>query len=116
MCYLHSRDPPIVHGDIRGVRSFRNPICDNNSRCVKANILVTIDGRCCLADFGLALVTSESVTQVWSITSSGTTKGALRWMAPEYLESDGLAPTPIHSSRDVYAFGCTVVEVSKSDN
>ncbi|KAJ4489150.1 kinase-like domain-containing protein, partial [Lentinula lateritia] len=94
MCYLHSRDPPIVHGDIRG-----------------ANILVTNDGRCCLADFGLALVASESVTQVWSITSSGTTKGALRWMAPEYLESDGLAPTPIHSSRDVYAFGCTVVEI-----
>ncbi|KAJ3829203.1 kinase-like domain-containing protein [Lentinula raphanica] len=83
MCYLHSRDPPIVHGDIRG-----------------ANVLVTDDGRCCLADFGLALVTSD-VTQPWSIMSSGTSMGALRWMAPEYLESDGAAPTSVHPSRDV---------------
>ncbi|KAJ3995497.1 kinase-like domain-containing protein [Lentinula boryana] len=93
MCYLHSRDPPIVHGDIRG-----------------ANILVTNDGRCCLADFGLALVTSD-VTQAWSITSSETSKGALRWMAPEYLELDGSAPTSIYPSRDVYAFGCTIIEI-----
>ncbi|KAJ3718532.1 kinase-like domain-containing protein [Lentinula raphanica] len=94
MCYLHSRDPPIVHGDIRG-----------------ANVLVTDDGRCCLADFGLALVTSD-VTQPWSIMSSGTSMGALRWMAPEYLESDGAAPTSVHPSRDVYAFGCTILEAS----
>ncbi|KIK54728.1 hypothetical protein GYMLUDRAFT_48439 [Collybiopsis luxurians FD-317 M1] len=52
--YLHSRHPPVVHGDIRG-----------------GNILVTDDLRCCLADFGLTLVTTTS--QVWSLTTSSST-------------------------------------------
>ncbi|KIK56132.1 hypothetical protein GYMLUDRAFT_825126 [Collybiopsis luxurians FD-317 M1] len=56
ICYLHSRDPPVIHGDIRG-----------------GNILVTDDYRCCLADFGLTLVSTHS--QTWSMTtSSATTK------------------------------------------
>ncbi|KIK55144.1 hypothetical protein GYMLUDRAFT_48095, partial [Collybiopsis luxurians FD-317 M1] len=81
--YLHTRDPPLIHGDIRG-----------------GNILVKNDLHCCLADFGLTLVTTNS--QVWS-----TTKGSMRWLAPEYVSSSG----PNHTSRDVYAFGCTIVEI-----
>ncbi|KAJ4470808.1 kinase-like domain-containing protein [Lentinula aciculospora] len=86
--------------------SRQNP---NHNLYHAANILVTNNSRCCLADFGLALVTAD-VTQAWSITSSGSIQGALRWMAPEYLQSNGSTPTPIHLLRDVYAFGCTVVE------
>ncbi|KIK54726.1 hypothetical protein GYMLUDRAFT_115990, partial [Collybiopsis luxurians FD-317 M1] len=92
--YLHSRDPPVVHGDIRG-----------------GNILVTDDLRCCLADFGLTLVTTTS--QVWSFTtSSSSSKGSMRWLAPEY--NFGLteqAPGNHHTPRDVYAFGCTIIEI-----
>ncbi|KIK56139.1 hypothetical protein GYMLUDRAFT_120159, partial [Collybiopsis luxurians FD-317 M1] len=90
ICYLHSRDPPVIHGDIRG-----------------GNILVTDDHRCCLADFGLTLVSTHSET--WSVaTSSATTKGSMRWLAPEYISlSESL---PNHTSRDVYAFGCTIIE------
>ncbi|KIK53357.1 hypothetical protein GYMLUDRAFT_938227 [Collybiopsis luxurians FD-317 M1] len=91
--YLHSREPPVIHGDIRG-----------------GNILVKDDLHCCLADFGLTLVTTSS--QVWSLTtSSSTNKGSMRWLAPEFFIPDLTAPIPDPTSRDVYAFGCTIVEV-----
>ncbi|KIK69392.1 hypothetical protein GYMLUDRAFT_237199 [Collybiopsis luxurians FD-317 M1] len=94
MRYLHSRDPPFVHGDIRG-----------------GNILVTDDLHCCLADFGLTLVTPNS--QVWTITSSfsNNINGTMRWLAPEYITLQDEPTPPNHASRDVYAFGCTVLEI-----
>ncbi|KAJ7258700.1 hypothetical protein C8J57DRAFT_1644698 [Mycena rebaudengoi] len=86
MRYLHELDPPIVHADIRG-----------------ANILVTRDHRCCLADFGLAAATEMTVT-------SARNAGAVRWMAPETLRETpvGTSPSP---TRDIFAFGRTVLEV-----
>ncbi|KIK69391.1 hypothetical protein GYMLUDRAFT_35470 [Collybiopsis luxurians FD-317 M1] len=94
MRYLHSRDPPFVHGDIRG-----------------GNILVTDDLHCCLADFGLTLVTPNS--QAWNITASlsGTVNGSMRWLAPEYIDFQGGSMPPNQTSRDVYAFGCTILEI-----
>ncbi|KAF9074325.1 kinase-like domain-containing protein [Rhodocollybia butyracea] len=89
--YLHSRKPPIIHGDIRG-----------------ANILVADDLRCCLADFGLALVTTDS--RPWSTTTSTSSKGAMRWLAPECIDSS-LDLGSNQPSRDVYAFGCTILEI-----
>ncbi|KAF5358883.1 hypothetical protein D9757_012303 [Collybiopsis confluens] len=82
--YMHSVVPPLVHGDIRG-----------------ANILVTDDRRCCLADFGLSVITTSS--QAWTMTtsSSSASKGTMRWLAPEYITSE----IPNHPSRDIYAFG-----------
>ncbi|KAJ7869288.1 kinase-like domain-containing protein [Mycena olivaceomarginata] len=72
MRYLHELDPPIVHPDIRG-----------------ANILVTDDGHCCLADFGLSAVTGMTVTSVRK-------GGSVAWMAPEIMEeiSPGTEPSP----------------------
>ncbi|KAF9068854.1 kinase-like domain-containing protein, partial [Rhodocollybia butyracea] len=89
ICYLHSQDPPIVHGDIRG-----------------ANILVHDDLRCCLADFGLTVINSES--RAWTNATSSQ-KGAIRWLAPEYFFSDTSPKVP-NTSRDMYAFGCTIFE------
>ncbi|KAF5373399.1 hypothetical protein D9757_009771 [Collybiopsis confluens] len=89
LSYLHSREPSVVHGDIRG-----------------ANILVTNNLRCCLADFGLARVAAQ--TQAWSNATS-TPKGAVRWMAPELFSSDN--SKEYDCSRDIYAFGCTIIEV-----
>ncbi|KAE9384733.1 kinase-like protein, partial [Gymnopus androsaceus JB14] len=94
LSYLHSRNPPIIHGDIRG-----------------ANILVTDDLHCCLADFGLALVNADS--QSWSTTT--TVKGAIRWMAPELIinpKGKTVELIPLNqTSRDIYAFGCSIVEI-----
>ncbi|KAJ4464264.1 kinase-like domain-containing protein [Lentinula lateritia] len=93
LTYLHSRTPPIIHGDIRG-----------------ANILVTEDFHCCLADFGLALVTADSRSWSTATTSTGM-KGAIRWMAPELIIQGPVEEHPHPTSRDIYAFGCTVVEI-----
>ncbi|KAE9385864.1 kinase-like protein [Gymnopus androsaceus JB14] len=93
--YLHSMDPPIVHGDIRG-----------------GNILVADDLRCCIADFGLSLITADS--QTWTIDMTSTLKGSMRWMAPELFHHDGsldLTRNLNRPSRDIYAFGCTILEI-----
>ncbi|KIK53351.1 hypothetical protein GYMLUDRAFT_109581, partial [Collybiopsis luxurians FD-317 M1] len=74
------------------------------------NILVNDSLHCCLADFGLTLVTTSS--QTWSLTtSSATGKGSMRWLAPELFIPGLAVPVPNHTSRDVYAFGCTIVEI-----
>ncbi|KAF5378042.1 hypothetical protein D9757_011511 [Collybiopsis confluens] len=91
--YLHTRSPPIIHGDIRG-----------------ANILVNASGHCCLADFGLSVITTTS--EAWSSATTSAMKGAIRWMAPEYVRQDGSTDTlSNHTPRDVYAFGCTIIEI-----
>ncbi|KAH8832299.1 kinase-like domain-containing protein [Flagelloscypha sp. PMI_526] len=89
--YLHSFTPPIVHGDVRG-----------------ANILVQDDLTCCLADLGLALV-SES--QSFTASSNASAKGTIRWSAPEIFTPDSFPNAP-KEKRDVFAFACTIVEVS----
>ncbi|KAE9411082.1 kinase-like protein, partial [Gymnopus androsaceus JB14] len=88
--YLHRLDPPVVHGDIKG-----------------ANILISDDRRCCLADFGLSVLDTQSMNP----TLTATVQGSLRWLAPEFIN-----PTPVSiqgslTSRDIYAFGCTVFEI-----
>ncbi|KAK7470196.1 hypothetical protein VKT23_001634 [Stygiomarasmius scandens] len=84
--YLHDCNPQIIHGDVRG-----------------ANIMIDSSKTCCLADFGLALVTGSQTT-----SSSG--HGTFRWMAPEILLS-WKGQEKIPSSRDVYAFACTALEI-----
>ncbi|KAF5371212.1 hypothetical protein D9758_004115 [Tetrapyrgos nigripes] len=89
--YLHNLNPQVIHGDIRG-----------------ANVMVNSAKTCCLADFGLALVTES---QSFATTSSGI-HGSVRWMAPEIIEpSRMIGKEKIPSSRDVYAFGCTMLEI-----
>ncbi|KAH8832263.1 kinase-like domain-containing protein [Flagelloscypha sp. PMI_526] len=88
--YLHTFMPPIIHGDIR---------------C--SNVLVQENLTCCLADFGLALVSeSQPLT-----TSSGTApKASTRWCAPEIFCPSSF-PNALKEKRDVYAFACTVLEM-----
>ncbi|PBK74612.1 kinase-like protein [Armillaria solidipes] len=87
MKYLHNHDPPIVHADIRG-----------------ANILVMDDLRCCLADFGLSLFAGSQTLDI------SFNKGSIRWLAPEYMDLTLFSKSYI-TARDIYAYGCTVVEV-----
>ncbi|KIK64874.1 hypothetical protein GYMLUDRAFT_403808 [Collybiopsis luxurians FD-317 M1] len=93
LLYLHSRDPPVIHGDIRG-----------------ANVLVTADLHCCLADFGLSVINTES--QMWSNATATNIRGAIRWMAPELQIPDSSGQLAENcSSTDVYALGCTIIEI-----
>ncbi|KAF9053824.1 kinase-like protein, partial [Hymenopellis radicata] len=89
LAYLHTLAPPIVHADIRG-----------------ANILVTDDLRCCLADFGLALAVESQAPAV----STTTLQGSIRWLAPEILDVR-LFDSQYVTARDIYAFGCTILEI-----
>ncbi|KAE9408334.1 kinase-like protein, partial [Gymnopus androsaceus JB14] len=86
--YLHSRNPPIVHGDLKG-----------------GNILVSDLGQCRLADFGLAGM--MSALQTLSSSTADGTRGSIRWMAPEFFTNS--KPSTV---TDMYALGCTIYEAS----
>ncbi|KAF9065338.1 kinase-like domain-containing protein [Rhodocollybia butyracea] len=93
LVYLHGLDPPVAHGDIKG-----------------ANILVSDDRRsCCLADFGLSVLDTQSMNP----TKTASTQGSLRWLAPEFINPPDYiaAGAGMLLPRDIYAFGCTVVEI-----
>ncbi|KAJ3798406.1 kinase-like domain-containing protein [Lentinula aff. detonsa] len=92
IAYLHGLDPPVVHGDIKG-----------------ANILISDDHSCCLADFGLSILDTPSINP----TQTTTVQGSLRWLAPEFINPTSSSPPRqgTLTSRDIYAFGCTVCEL-----
>ncbi|ESK96318.1 hypothetical protein Moror_7104 [Moniliophthora roreri MCA 2997] len=94
LAYLHSLEPNIIHGDIKG-----------------ANILVDNKRSCRLADFGLAtIIETERVDS----TTSSAIKGTVRWMAPEMFAPKDEAETNNSEAkwpRDIYAFACTIFEI-----
>jgi serine/threonine protein kinase len=63
------------------------------------NILVGLDGTTRVSDFGVAKATAASVT------ASGTLKGKIAYMAPEYVEGK-----PIDRRVDVFGLGVVVWE------
>ncbi|KAK0214663.1 kinase-like domain-containing protein, partial [Armillaria nabsnona] len=89
IAYLHYLEPTMVHADIRGMK-----------------VLITSEIRCHPADFGLALV----VQSPYSSSCSNSISGSLRWLSPETLDFLLFNPRYL-TARDVYAFGCTIVEV-----
>ncbi|THU80549.1 kinase-like protein [Dendrothele bispora CBS 962.96] len=91
MNYLHSFQPPIVHGDIKG-----------------ANILISDNHQCCLADFGLAVATES---QSLGGTTTNGVRGSTRWLAPELFDLDAAPNVQNLTPRDIYAFGCTAYEI-----
>ncbi|ESK92652.1 kinase-like protein [Moniliophthora roreri MCA 2997] len=89
--YLHTLDPPVIHGDIKG-----------------ANILISEDEQCHIADFGLARLDSTPFNLI--SPESDSIQGSIRWLSPELLNPDS-AITENRTARDIYAFACTVIEV-----
>ncbi|KIM91557.1 hypothetical protein PILCRDRAFT_763184 [Piloderma croceum F 1598] len=92
--YLHTFEPSIIHGDLKGV-----------------NILITDSHRACLADFGLA-TTKDSKSFVVNSTTTMRVAGTLRWQAPELFDpcADDTACVSSLAS-DVYAFACVCYEM-----
>ena len=79
------------------------------------NILINSEGRACLANFGLAVITEETNSSEVG-PNSYKTGGTIRWMAPEILSPDrygynkrarGKLPS---KSTDIYALGMTILE------
>lgn len=79
--YMHTRDPPVVHRDIKG-----------------PNILVGADCRVKLADFGCAKRTQETMTH--------TMRGSIHWMAPEVIAHERYG-----RAADIWSFGCVAIEM-----
>ncbi|KAG8918892.1 hypothetical protein FRC01_001594, partial [Tulasnella sp. 417] len=84
--YLHTRDPVVVHGDLKA-----------------ANVLVNDHRKAQLCDFGLAIAVQEARTGV--TTSHGFT-GSVRWCSPEVIED-----TKKTIESDIWSWGCLVLEM-----
>lgn len=80
--YLHTREPPVLHRDIKG-----------------ANILVGLDCRVKLTDFGCSKRTEES--------KSKSMRGSIPWMAPEVITSSGAG-----RKADIWSLGCVIIEMA----
>ncbi|KAF8328586.1 kinase-like domain-containing protein [Cantharellus anzutake] len=87
LAYLHSRE--IVHGDIK-----------------PQNVVVSSEKTPQLCDFGLSFIISDKSTYI-DATSMGQF-GTWRYLAPEVC----MAEEPFRNMKsDVWAFGCTAMEV-----
>ncbi|KAG8905008.1 Receptor-interacting serine/threonine-protein kinase 2 [Tulasnella sp. 403] len=84
--HLHSRNPPIIHGDIKS-----------------DNVLITQDGHAVITDFGLSTILEDNP----DMSSSLRTAGTLRWMAPELVVQENCIRS---LATDVYSFGCVTLE------
>lgn len=80
--YLHTRNPYVVHRDIKG-----------------ANVLVGIDSLVKLADFGCSKKAKE--------TMSFAIGGSIPWMAPEVI-----AHSRYGRACDIWSFGCLIIEMA----
>jgi len=92
LLYLHTLNPPVVHGDIRG-----------------GNILVSQAGDACIADFGLSqrLIQEETPEQ----SSAWYKAGNPRWQAPELLRATTFKDLNRSASSDMFAYGRVIFEV-----
>ncbi|KAH7930790.1 kinase-like protein [Leucogyrophana mollusca] len=91
--FLHSQEPPIVHGDLKG-----------------DNILVDKHKHACISDFGIS--STEDSRQILDSSNVGRSKSQVRWIAPEILSSaEGARFT---SMSDVYAYASVLYEIFSS--
>jgi len=80
--YLHTREHPVLHRDIKG-----------------ANILVGLDRSVQLSDFGCSKRTGG--------TANHTLRGSVPWMAPEVMRQSGYG-----RKADIWSLGCVLIEMS----
>eukprot|EP00929_Paragymnodinium_shiwhaense_P074350 TRINITY_DN38041_c0_g1_i1.p1 TRINITY_DN38041_c0_g1~~TRINITY_DN38041_c0_g1_i1.p1 ORF type:complete len:496 (+),score=144.57 TRINITY_DN38041_c0_g1_i1:64-1551(+) len=80
--YLHGQKPSVLHRDIKS-----------------GNILVGLDCKVKLADFGCSKRTDDSMQK--------TMRGSIPWMAPEVVMNRGYG-----SKADIWSLGCVVIEMA----
>ncbi|KII95384.1 hypothetical protein PLICRDRAFT_99108 [Plicaturopsis crispa FD-325 SS-3] len=89
---LHTMDPPIAHGEVRGL-----------------NIMINQFGQPLLSDFGVSRMV-EDMTGVPFTHSTGVNE-SYRWFAPEMLIGEGSFST----ASDIYSFAMTMLELLTHD-
>ncbi|KAG8899006.1 hypothetical protein FRB99_006973, partial [Tulasnella sp. 403] len=90
--YLHTRTPPICHGDIKSL-----------------NVLIDTSGHAMLCDLGLAKATDASVVSTKS--KSTNDGGTIRYCSPELFD-DGSQPT---LKSDIWAWGSGNIKYYRSE-
>ena len=66
-----------------------------------------------LCDFGLAAIEAAAAGTSFVDLPGTSAKGTYRWMAPELIDTNGITDQVLKSpSRDIFALGCTMLEVS----
>ncbi|KAG8987676.1 hypothetical protein FRB94_002287 [Tulasnella sp. JGI-2019a] len=88
LAYLHSQNPPVIHGDLKG-----------------ANVLIDQNFDAALCDFGLAKLLQDCPS---SFTTSNVGMGTLRWCSPELLLEGCENKT---QASDVWAFAALALEI-----
>ncbi|KIO24079.1 hypothetical protein M407DRAFT_213411 [Tulasnella calospora MUT 4182] len=84
--YLHSRKPPIVHGDLKSL-----------------NVLVNDGLRAVLCDFGLSATMEDRKEE---LATALNFKGSPRWCSPEALVENRK-----NLKSDIWSWGCLVLEI-----
>ncbi|KAG8946678.1 hypothetical protein FRC03_001316 [Tulasnella sp. 419] len=88
LCHLHSCEPPIVHGDLKG-----------------DNVLVGDDHSAKLTDLGLAKILEDTLGTAFTTSSMG--RGCLRFLAPELYSGGGRT-----MESDVWALGGLILQIA----
>ncbi|KAK1230468.1 Rho guanine nucleotide exchange factor [Marasmius sp. AFHP31] len=88
LSYLHNKK--IVHGDLKG-----------------ANVLINMDGRALIGDFGLSRIVEIHTPGLF--TSTTGINGTTRWLSPELLDPELPCQTSVRS--DIYAYACVCYEI-----
>eukprot|EP00931_Biecheleriopsis_adriatica_P046210 TRINITY_DN26521_c0_g1_i3.p1 TRINITY_DN26521_c0_g1~~TRINITY_DN26521_c0_g1_i3.p1 ORF type:complete len:391 (-),score=41.98 TRINITY_DN26521_c0_g1_i3:54-1226(-) len=86
--YLHRRNPPVIHRDIKS-----------------ANVLVDAEFTVKLSDFGCS--------KRCDVSTSFTTVGSIPWMAPEVInisQDHGYG-----RKADIWSLGCTIIELATAE-
>ena len=94
--YLHTRNPAIVHGDLKLVAYFHNS--SDNCSISQHNVLVSDKGAAQLCDFGLSLMANDLSKNKQSTMTLGFTT---RYSSLEVLDN-GMKMV----KSDIYTFAC----------